>query len=192
MPQDIRIIRSADLPATPWRNGGGLTREVASASDDRGLLWRLSLAEVAAEGPFSAFEGLQRILTVTEGAGMRYHRGNRMIEAPLLVPVPLDGAPPVEGRLPHGPVRNVNLSYRPDTIRAEMAVLRGPMSLTLGAEHSVLALHAVTGEARIGDACLSAGSTALGARAKVVLDEGACVVAVTLAPVDDARGLARP
>lgn len=58
------------LVAAPWANGGGITREIAALRGAGGILWRISLADVDAEGPFSVFAGLRRILTVIEGAGM--------------------------------------------------------------------------------------------------------------------------
>ena len=58
----------------PWRNGGGTTWEIAQGRVD-GVLdgdwhWRFSLAEIAADGPFSAFPHIDRLLTVVSGAGI--------------------------------------------------------------------------------------------------------------------------
>ena len=57
----------------PWKNGGGVTHEIAKSEEDGAWLWRLSIAEVATDGPFSAFLGLSRILTVIEGEGLQLH-----------------------------------------------------------------------------------------------------------------------
>jgi len=51
------------ITTLPWKNGGGVTREVAK-SHSRAPFWRLSIANVDQEGLFSSFEGLDRILTV--------------------------------------------------------------------------------------------------------------------------------
>ncbi len=66
----MRIILASDFQTQPWKNGGGITHEIARKDDGNGLLWRLSIAEVASDGPFSAFTGLSRILTVIDGAGL--------------------------------------------------------------------------------------------------------------------------
>ncbi|WP_040477659.1 HutD/Ves family protein [Longispora albida] len=69
----MKLLPAADRPATPWKNGGGVTREVASGPDGTGLDdfgWRVSLADVAASGPFSAFPGIDRVITVVDGPGM--------------------------------------------------------------------------------------------------------------------------
>jgi uncharacterized protein len=65
-----RILRAAEQLARPWKNGGGLTRElfvhpVASGFDD--FEWRVSIAEVRAAGPFSSFPGIERHMAILEG-----------------------------------------------------------------------------------------------------------------------------
>ncbi|MFT3672511.1 HutD family protein [Aestuariivirga sp.] len=64
------IIRRSQFQTVPWNNGGGITHEVAREDEDGKLHWRLSLAEVGRDGPFSLFPGLARILTVIDGVGM--------------------------------------------------------------------------------------------------------------------------
>ena len=64
------ILRAADRIAIPWKNGGGLTREVAVHPPGSGLAgfdWRVSIAEVRTRGPFSSFPGVDRCLAVLEG-----------------------------------------------------------------------------------------------------------------------------
>ena len=70
----MRIFRFADLATNPWKNGGGVTREVLRHEEMGFMHWRISIADVASEGPFSAFPGLKRILTVIEGKGMWLER----------------------------------------------------------------------------------------------------------------------
>ncbi len=58
----------------PWKNGLGITREVAlHAPDDNPseFFWRISLATVSGSGPFSAFPGIDRTIAVLAGDGMR-------------------------------------------------------------------------------------------------------------------------
>ncbi len=64
------ILRAAGRHATPWKNGGGLTREVAvhpAGSDLGGFDWRVSIAEVRRRGPFSSFAGVDRHMAVISG-----------------------------------------------------------------------------------------------------------------------------
>ena len=68
-----RLLRNADHRRMPWKNGGGETVEVivhpegASLSD---FGWRVSMASVASDGPFSVFPGIDRTLAVLSGNGM--------------------------------------------------------------------------------------------------------------------------
>ncbi len=69
----VRIRRSADLQPTPWKNGGGVTRELAAFpphSNFADFIWRVSVADVHADGAFSAFPGIDRQIALLEGAGM--------------------------------------------------------------------------------------------------------------------------
>ncbi|MEP7453960.1 HutD family protein [Phyllobacterium sp. SB3] len=69
----MRILRAADHKQMPWKNGGGVTTEIAvgpAGAEVGDFHWRVSMATVAADGPFSTFENIDRILTVLEGAGM--------------------------------------------------------------------------------------------------------------------------
>lgn len=56
------------LPVTRWKNGGGETREIVKIdADDAPFLWRASLATLSADGPFSLFEGVDRVITLIAG-----------------------------------------------------------------------------------------------------------------------------
>ena len=62
----------------PWKNGGGTTAEIlcwpkGAGFDDFTL--RLSTARVDASGPFSAFPGVDRVLTIIDGGAMTLHLG---------------------------------------------------------------------------------------------------------------------
>ncbi|MEJ8857010.1 HutD family protein [Variovorax robiniae] len=66
----------ASLPATPWKNGGGTTREIACWPPGAGIEnfdWRVSIATIAASGPFSIFAGVDRTIMLLVGDGVRLH-----------------------------------------------------------------------------------------------------------------------
>ena len=70
----MHFFSSAQLPATPWKNGGGTTQEVVCWPQGAGLdsfQWRISIAEIASNGPFSAFAGIDRTITLLTGDGVR-------------------------------------------------------------------------------------------------------------------------
>ena len=69
-----RIIRLHEYVRMPWKNGGGETAEIAVSPDGASLAdfdWRISMARVATDGPFSSFPGVDRTLAVVAGAGLR-------------------------------------------------------------------------------------------------------------------------
>lgn len=70
----MEVIRAADYRRMRWKNGLGETAEIAIAPPGAALehfAWRVSMARVEAAGPFSAFAGIDRTLTVLDGAGFR-------------------------------------------------------------------------------------------------------------------------
>jgi uncharacterized protein len=63
----------------PWKNGGGETREIMVSPPGAtldSLDWRVSIATVASDGPFSVFKGVHRTLCVIHGAGIRLQVGD--------------------------------------------------------------------------------------------------------------------
>lgn len=67
------ILRAQHYKRMPWKNGGGETVEIAVFPEGAGLAefdWRISMATVAADGPFSVFPGIDRTLSILDGAGM--------------------------------------------------------------------------------------------------------------------------
>ena len=65
-----QITRWADVPAQPWRNGGGITRELMAWPPGEHWQLRLSVAEIGRSGPFSAFPGVTRWFAVMTGPGV--------------------------------------------------------------------------------------------------------------------------
>jgi environmental stress-induced protein Ves len=75
----MRIIRAADCKVMPWKNGGGTTTEIAVAPEGASLGdfdWRISMARVGQDGPFSSFPGIDRTLSVLTGKGIRLAFGD--------------------------------------------------------------------------------------------------------------------
>ena len=69
----VRKLLATAHRATPWKNGGGTTIEVAAYPEGAGIdafVWRVSIARVDAPGPFSRFDGVDRSIAVVTGRGM--------------------------------------------------------------------------------------------------------------------------
>lgn len=66
------LIPYASLETAPWKNGAGSTSEIAAApagADLDDFDWRVSLATVAQDGPFSVYPGVDRSLALVQGPG---------------------------------------------------------------------------------------------------------------------------
>ncbi|CAH1660398.1 conserved hypothetical protein [Hyphomicrobiales bacterium] len=75
----MRLLKQRDHKKMPWKNGGGITYEVAAAPEGAALDafdWRVSTALVEVPGPFSAFPGCDRVLTVLSGGPMALRVGD--------------------------------------------------------------------------------------------------------------------
>ena len=72
----------------PWKNGGGITTELAvfpaGAALDQ-FIWRLSTAQVNQDGPFSYFQGIDRTLAVLSGDGLILHSDAGQVHAQTVV-----------------------------------------------------------------------------------------------------------
>ena len=105
-------IAARDFLAMPWKNGQGVTREIARepAGGER-FLWRLSLAEVAVSGDFSLFPGYDRIIALVAGAGMELEFEEapaKRLDRPF-EPFGFRGEWHCRSRLLGGPCRDLNL-----------------------------------------------------------------------------------
>ena len=70
----MKILRASTYKRMPWKNGGGETVEIAVFPKKASLAdfdWRVSMATVASNGPFSSFPGIDRTLSILQGKGMR-------------------------------------------------------------------------------------------------------------------------
>jgi environmental stress-induced protein Ves len=116
------VLRGADLPVTPWRNGGGSTREVAAhppgAAD---FTWRVSLADVAAPGPFSAFDGVDRTIVLLAGPAMQVEVAGDRHDLFRHVPFAFDGGAPTSCAVPGGPTHDLNVMTRRGLTRLRAA-----------------------------------------------------------------------
>lgn len=125
-----RVVRGAALTATRWKNGGGLTREIAAYPVGAGLdtfVWRVSVAEVERSGPFSQFPGVDRTLVLLAGAGMHLSQAHGATLA-LIEPLALarfDGAAAVDAQLVDGATRDFNLMVRRDRAQASVEFWQG-------------------------------------------------------------------
>jgi environmental stress-induced protein Ves len=110
----LRIIRSADYPTRPWKNGGGTTRDIAVSPPGASLDtfdWRLSLAQVDRDGPFSRFDHVDRTIVLLSGA-MTLHERDRRIDLVRNEPFAFAGERAIEATVAGGSTRDFNVMTR--------------------------------------------------------------------------------
>ncbi|KVE74822.1 HutD family protein [Burkholderia vietnamiensis] len=125
----VATIRGAALVASPWKNGGGVTREIAAYPPGAALdafAWRVSVADVGAGGPFSRFDGVDRTLVLLSGAGMTLAEagGARHVLDTPLARADFAGEAAIDATLHDGATRDFNLMTRRSAARATLAVWR--------------------------------------------------------------------
>jgi len=105
-----RLIDCATIVAQPWRNGGGMTRELLAAPDPQNWQCRISVAEISRDGAFSSYPGVERWFAVLEGEGVHLQiDGSSHRQRPHEEPLRFDGAAQVHCKLLGGATRDLNL-----------------------------------------------------------------------------------
>jgi environmental stress-induced protein Ves len=125
----FRLLDPADYTSMPWKNGGGRTTEIATHPPGAALdafLWRVSIADVASDGPFSHFPGVDRTIVLLDGAGMWLaSRGREKELRTPFEPYRFSGDDAVDCTLIAGPVRDFNAMFRRGVARGSVTVVRG-------------------------------------------------------------------
>ena len=109
----LQLIQAQHIQPQPWRNGGGRTRELLAWPSAQDWALRISLADIEADGSFSAFAGVERWFAVIAGAGVVLAFGDcerRLV--PGDAPLCFDGAAAPGCRLLDGATRDLNLMLR--------------------------------------------------------------------------------
>jgi environmental stress-induced protein Ves len=168
----VRWLPAADRAVSAWRNGGGFTREVAvfpAGSSLETFSWRLSIASIAADGPFSRFADTDRILAVISPGTLALRRADGQVVAldGSSPPYAFAGEEPLTGELRGAPVEDLNLMLRRSTYAGSLERLQLRAAQAIGG-HEVETLAVALDPAAIGGrrmsrhdaAWLEAGETA--------------------------------
>ncbi|MEV8022814.1 HutD family protein [Streptomyces sp. NPDC086554] len=126
------ILRWSAYRSMPWKNGGGMTREVASGAVEAplasaepadGFDWRVSIADVDAGGSFSSFPGIDRVITLVEGEGMVLTVDGTPQPVGPLSPFAFSGDAVTDCRLEAGAVRDMNVMTRRGRATAQVRIV---------------------------------------------------------------------
>ena len=124
----MQILRHGDYKCMPWKNGLGVTEEVMAhppGSDLASFGWRLSIAHVGADGPFSLFAGIDRTIALLDGDGLLLDLPDRTIELDRKgEPFAFSGDLQISSRNKGGPTIDLNIMTRRSQFSHQMRRIR--------------------------------------------------------------------
>ena len=151
------------LPAMAWKNGGGVTREIvrepAGASLDD-FEWRVSVADIAAAGPFSRFVGIDRHLLLLEGDGVNLSSDEAGLNVNLLADdtvLAFSGDVDMNSQLLGGTVRDFNVMVKRGMWQAQVNVWTEAATVQVQAGLILQTVGQARCEHEEGEAVLAAG-----------------------------------
>jgi len=181
----MSLLRFDDLAPVPWKNGMGITREIAvvpaGASVDA-FTWRASIADVDTASPFSSFPGVDRTIVLLDGDGFTMTldgvRQHALTER--FVPFAFAGEASVDVDLAGGATRDFNLMVRRGRASARVTTMDLTAPLTLPSD-AVLA-HLARGSASVDGHAMRTGDTWLGRGTVVPEPHGVLLVVTVVVP----------
>jgi len=138
----VRLLTPNDYRSMPWKNGAGRTTEIAVHPPGAALdafAWRVSIADVERDGPFSRFPGIDRTIVLLAGSGMRLAGPGTSPKGPGMGPKgtaretdlttrfvahDFSGDDAIDCTLLAGPCRDFNAMFRRGRARGRVAVVR--------------------------------------------------------------------
>ncbi|WP_373378419.1 HutD family protein [Cupriavidus nantongensis] len=175
----------ADIAPTRWKNGGGNTREIAVWPTGAGMddfVWRLSVADIESDGPFSAFPGIDRQIVLLDGAGVTLRADDGSFShrlASVGEPFAFSGDTSLQATLLDGATRDFNVMTRRGHCRARVEAFRAGFAVSTGSH--ALCLLAVSGAWQAPDA-----ATPLQAGDGLLLAPAATASTLAFEPAGDA------
>lgn len=124
----MEIIRFADIRPEPWRNGGGVTRELAShpkaaSAQDNAWDWRVSIADVSKAGEFSTFPGMERVITIIDGELLLLTVDGSEHPLEKYRPFRFSGEAASSAALPTGDIRDLNVIAREGAFKGYTSII---------------------------------------------------------------------
>ncbi|TFW13716.1 HutD/Ves family protein [Duganella callida] len=146
-----QLIQYANLRTAPWKNGGGSTTEIAISPPGADLDefdWRVSLATITQDGPFSAFPGIDRTLALVAGDGVLLDFGDeRFVLSPSEPVIEFDGEDAVHATVSGQHTTDFNVMTRRGRCRHRVEPLAVRGSATFKRRGATTLLFLAEGEA---------------------------------------------
>ncbi|WP_430244807.1 HutD/Ves family protein [Neorhizobium sp. DAR64861/K0K2] len=161
----MRILRASDYRRMPWKNGKGETVEIAvfpetATVDD--FDWRISMATVAEDGPFSVFPDIDRTLSVLTGDGIELSVAGQPdhVLRPQTAPHAFPADAVTSAKLLSGPITDLNVMTRRGRFTHSVTLLPTGRS-AVRSDSSALTLVLVTSDVLLKDGTLLAAYDAI-------------------------------
>ncbi len=176
----MRIIHSSEFVEGRWRNGMGVSWDIAASSEGaEDFGWRFAIARIDADVPFSHYAGVDRIFTLIAGQGLDLAFEGRPALAvdKLFVPHFYSCDVPTYCRLRNGPARALNLFYRRGQWRADVDIISSNARI---AHPGPILLFALEGNPGVDSAELPQGDAALTVDSVSIAIDGALLYVAKL------------
>ncbi len=148
----MKILDSSNYKKTPWKNGQGFTRELyrEDLGQSGDFLLRISQATITQDGPFSKFPGIDRILILLQGNGVRLQNNSSTSE--LLLPyqwLSFPGEASFQCHLIQGPCEDFNIMAKRDQKNALIEIKKLKQNETLHVEAEQTFLYIAEGKVKV-------------------------------------------
>lgn len=162
----MKLLRASDHKRMPWKNGGGETVEIAVSPAATGLAdfdWRVSMATVATDGPFSVFPGIDRTLSIIDGEGMTLFIEGRDPERLTQAsdPLPFAADAPTSATLIDGTITDLNVMTLRGSFSHSVRRFSVDGTIKLAPRGGVSLILCHRGDAKVARLSLSAGDCLL-------------------------------
>ncbi len=161
----LRIIPQSEFKEGRWRNGQGVSWEIASHQEEGAadFSWRFAKARIDNDVPFSIYPGMDRIFMMLEGGGMdlEFADGKTLHVHEKFVPHEFSCDVPLVCKLRGGPSMDLNLFAARGEWRAECDVVVIDGKLQFNFQNHVTIIYALEGSCTIAGHALEVGDTAI-------------------------------
>jgi environmental stress-induced protein Ves len=132
VPPHVQRFALAESRPEPWKNGRGVTRTLLTDASAGGHApgelpnwsWRISVAELQENGPFSVFEDVDRTLILLSGGDLILNRpkGAAVLDRPG-AQVSFRGEEYIQATITRAPAQALNLMTRRGSVRSTVHVV---------------------------------------------------------------------
>lgn len=150
----MRVVRLNEVEPQPWKNGGGITWEIA-ADENRPPEWRLSVALIDRSGRFSDYTGYDRTILSIGGGPVQLEIGGKRLELRRGEPLAFRGEAEAAGILCGSAARDLNVMTRRDRFTHDVKTIASPEEFAIRDGDFAFAF-VIRGKASAGSECFTA------------------------------------